>query len=301
MSNELDQALQLRSLTKRYGKQAGILDLDLTVFQGEVFGFLGPNGSGKTTTIRLLLGLIHPTHGNSRILGRDSVNAGPEVRALVGYVPGDLVTYERMRGRQFLAYLARLRGGVDPHRYEDLADRLHVDLDRRLRELSKGNRQKIGVIQAFMHRPPVLILDEPTSGLDPLVQQEFQELVRETVAGGATVFLSSHVLAEVEQMADRVGVVAAGRLIAVDSVDALRERTARRVELDFPAAPPEALRTADGVQSVRVRGATAECMVTGGIGPLLKVAVDHGVVDVHTHDPDLEDSFLGLVSGGGQP
>lgn len=297
----MDQALELRSLTKFYGKDTGIVDLDLTVRRGEVFGFLGPNGSGKTTTIRLLLGLIHPTRGKARVLGRDSVSEGPVVRASVGYVPGDLATYERMRGRQFLAYLARLRGGISPDSYQDLADRFQVDLDRRLRELSKGNRQKIGVIQAFMHRPPVLILDEPTSGLDPLVQQEFQELVRENVADGATVFLSSHILAEVEQMADRVGVVAAGRLIALDSVDGLRERAARMVELDFPAAPPEELRATDGVRSVLFRGATAECMVTGGIGPLLKVAVDHGVVDVHTHDPDLEDSFLGLVSGGDRP
>ena len=298
MNEESTQALELQRLTKRYGKQIGIEDLDLTVPRGEVFGFLGPNGSGKTTTIRLLLGLIHPTSGNSRILGQDCRRAGPGVRASVGYIPGDLATYDRMRGRQFLAYLGRLRGGVAPENYEDLADRFHVDLNRRLRELSKGNRQKVGVIQAFMHRPAILILDEPTSGLDPLVQQEFQELVRQTVAEGATVFLSSHVLAEVEQMADRVGVVKEGHLVAVDSVDALRERAARLVELDFPAAPPEALRTADGVRSVLFRGATAECMVTGGIGPLLKVAVDHGVVDVHTHDPDLEDSFLGIVAGG---
>jgi ABC-2 type transport system ATP-binding protein len=175
---------------------------------------------------------------------------------------------------------------------------MHVDLARRIKDLSRGNRQKIGVIQAFMHAPRLLVLDEPTSGLDPLVQQEFQRLVRETVEAGSTVFLSSHVLTEVELMADRVGIVVGGRLIVVDSVDMLRERTARRVELDFPAEPPD-LSSAPGVQRFEVRGGTASCWVTGEAGPLLKVAVDHGLLDVHTHDPDLEDAFLDFVSGGG--
>lgn len=292
-------ALQLQGLTKFYGQQRGIEDLTLDVPVGEVFGFLGPNGAGKTTTIRMILGLLHPTRGGGQVLGLDIVADSVALRAQLGYLPGDLALYDRMQGGDLLAFLADMRGGVPAARYEELAERLQVDLGRRVKDLSRGNRQKIGVIQAFMHNPALLVLDEPTSGLDPLVQQEFQRLVRESVAGGATVFLSSHVLAEVELMADRVGIVVNGRLIVVDDVDMLRERAARRVELDFPGIPPDLTGT-PGVQRQDVRGATADCWVTGPVGPLLKLAVDHGLVDVHTHDPDLEDAFLEFVAGGGR-
>ena len=290
-------ALRLQGLTKFYGSQRGVEDLNLDVKPGEVFGFLGPNGAGKTTTIRMILGLLHPTRGSGQALGRDIVADSVVLRAQLGYLPGDLALYDRMQGRDLLAFIGRMRGGVAPAQYEALAERFQVDLNRRVKDLSRGNRQKIGVIQAFMHAPQLLILDEPTSGLDPVVQQEFQRLVRETVEAGATVFLSSHVLAEVELMADRVGIVVQGRLVVVDSVDMLRERAARRVELDFPAVPPD-LSAAPGVQRFEARGPTATCWVSGPVGPLLKVAVDHGLVDVHTHDPDLEDAFLGFVSGG---
>jgi ABC-2 type transport system ATP-binding protein len=294
-----DVALRLQGLTKFYGSQRGIEDLSLNVNAGEVFGFLGPNGAGKTTTIRMILGLLHPTRGSGEVLGLDIVGDSVLLRAQLGYLPGDLALYDRMRGADLLAFLAAMRGGVPAGDYQALAERLHLDLSRRIRDLSRGNRQKIGVVQAFMHQPQLLVLDEPTSGLDPLVQQEFQRLVRETVESGATVFLSSHVLAEVELMADRVGIVVSGRLRVVDSVDVLRERAARRIELDFPAAPPD-LSRAPGVNRFETRGATASCWVAGPVGPLLKIAVDHGVIDVHTHDPDLEDAFLDFVSGGDQ-
>jgi ABC-2 type transport system ATP-binding protein len=290
-----EHALSSRGLTKYYGKSRGIEDLDLEVQTGEVFGFLGPNGAGKSTTIRMLLGLISPTRGSAEILGLDLRTQGVQIRGRIGYLPGDLSLYQRMRGRDLLAYLARLRGGVDPSAYDALAERLRLDLDRRVRDLSMGNRQKLGVVQAFMHAPEMVILDEPTVGLDPLVQREFQQLVRETVERGATVFLSSHVLTEVEDMADRVGIVADGRLVVVDTVDHLRERAVRKVELDFPISPPAELAAAPGVVSMEVRGATATCLVAGPITALLKVAVDHGVVDLHTHDPDLEQAFMGFV------
>lgn len=292
-------ALRLQGLTKFYGSQRGIEDLTLDVRPGEVFGFLGPNGAGKTTTIRMILGLIHPTRGRGEVLGLDIVKDTVRLRAQVGYLPGDLALYERMQGMDLLEFVGRMRGGVPSARYGELAERMQLDLDRRIKDLSRGNRQKVGVIAAFMHSPRLLVLDEPTSGLDPVVQQEFQGLVRETVDAGATVFLSSHVLAEVEEMADRVGIVVSGRLAVVDSVDMLRERAARKIELDFPAAPPD-LAGAPGVQRVDVRGATATCWLTGPAGPLLKLAVDHGVVDIHTHDPDLEDAFLGYVTGDEQ-
>jgi ABC-2 type transport system ATP-binding protein len=294
----MTEVIRTRGLTKFYGHQCGIEDLDLRVAPGEVFGFLGPNGAGKTTTIRLLLGLIRPTRGGAEVLGLDLRRQGVEIRTRVGYLPGDLALYDRMRGHDLLEFLGRMRGDVPESAYRSLAERFELDLQPRVRELSKGNRQKLGVVQAFMHSPDLLILDEPTSGLDPLVQLEFQRLVRETVARGASVFLSSHVLTEVEQMADRAAIVNHGRLLVVDSVDALRTRAARRVELDFAVAPPADLMAAPGVQSVEVRGPTAVCTVRGPITGLLKTAVDHGVIDVHTHDPDLEDAFLGYVSGG---
>jgi ABC-2 type transport system ATP-binding protein len=285
-------------LTKFYGSRRGIEGLDLIVERGEVVGFLGPNGAGKTTTIRLLLGLIRPTGGTAEVLGHDVVSDGVRLRARLGYLPGDLALYDRMRGDDLLRFLARMRGGVPAGRYRELAARLDLDLSRRVHDLSKGNRQKLGVVQAFMHRPELLVLDEPTSGLDPLVQLEFQRLVREAVGSGATAFLSSHVLSEVDLMADRVAIVDSGRLVVVDDVDGMRERATRRVELDFPVAPPPELAGAPHVQSMEVRGRTAVCRVTGPVGGLLKVAVDHGVVDVHSHDPDLEDAFLGYVEAG---
>ncbi|HYN30654.1 MAG TPA: ABC transporter ATP-binding protein [Dermatophilaceae bacterium] len=295
-----DVALELRGLTKFYGRRRGIEDLTLTVEHREVYGFLGPNGAGKTTTIRMLLGLTRPTAGGARVLGLDLAADGARIRADVGYLPGDLALYDRMRGSELLSFLARMRGGVPKEDYLDLAERLELDLTRRVRDLSKGNRQKVGLVQAFMHRPRLLVLDEPTSGLDPLVQQEFQRLVRASVEAGATVFLSSHVLSEVEQLADRVAIVDDGRLLLVADVDELRERAARRVELDFTVAPPAELGELPHVRVLEVRGRTAVCLVAGPVGELLKFAVDHGVVDVHTHDPDLEDAFLGYVRQGGE-
>lgn len=290
--------LQLLGLTKFYGNQRGIEDLTLEVNRGEVFGFLGPNGAGKTTTIRMILGLLRPTRGTGQALGMDIVADSTRLRAQLGYLPGDLALYDRMQVRDLLRFLARMRGGLPAQSYESLAERMQLDLGRRIKDLSRGNRQKVGVVQAFMHHPQLLVLDEPTSGLDPVVQQEFQRLARETVDTGATLFLSSHDLSEVQAMADRVGIVVQGRLVVVDSVDMLRERAARRIELDFPAEPPGDLAATPGVQRVEVQGATATYWVTGPVGPLLKLAVDHGLRDVHTHDPDLEDAFLGFVAGG---
>ena len=289
--------LHLDQLTKYYGRQRGIEALTLDVLPGEVFGFLGPNGAGKTTVIRLLLGLIRPTSGSATVLGH-ALSDGRAIRARVGYLPGDLSLYDRMTGAALLDLVGRLRGGYDRDRMHAFAERLDVELDRRIGDLSKGNRQKIGVVQAFLHDPALLILDEPTSGLDPLVQLQFQTMLREAADRGRTVFLSSHVLAEVQAVADRVGIVANGRLQVVDTVDGLRERAVRRIEIDFPGTPPASLRQITGVQQVDVRGYTAICTVAGSITPLLGAAVESGAIDVHTHDPDLEDAFLGYVGAG---
>jgi ABC-2 type transport system ATP-binding protein len=267
--------------------------LDLQVHRGEIFGFLGPNGAGKTTTIRILLDLIRPTSGSVRVLGRDPREAGPALRGRIGYLPGDVRLGARQRSRDLLTHLGHLRGGVAPGRIEALAERLELDLDAPIRSLSKGNRQKVGLIQAFMHDPELLILDEPTSGLDPLFQREFLTMVREAAHGGRTVFMSSHVLSEVEQVADRVGVIRAGRLVTVDAVEALRERAVRRVEIVFAEAPSaSAFADVDGLEDVTLDGARLSARIVGRADALVKAAARFEVVSLLAAEPDLETLFF---------
>jgi ABC-2 type transport system ATP-binding protein len=286
-------AVQTEDLTKFYGRHRGLEGLDLAVEPGEVFGYLGPNGAGKTTTIRLLLDLIRPTSGRVRVLGLDPRADGVRVRRRVGYLPGELALDGRERAAEMLRFLAAARGGVAWRRVTDLAERLELDLSRRVRGLSKGNKQKLGLVQAFMHDPELLILDEPTSGLDPLMQQEFLEMVREARAAGQTVFMSSHVLAEVQQAADRVGIVRGGRMVAVERVESLGKRAIRRVEVHFDApVPPGDFANLPGVTDLEVTGSTLRCMVDGRLDPLIKAAARHTVVDLVSTEPDLEETFL---------
>jgi ABC-2 type transport system ATP-binding protein len=227
-------AIETSGLSKTYGgRVCALSELDLRVERGEVFGYLGPNGAGKSTTIRILLDLIRPTEGSASLLGLDARRAGVQARRQVGYLPGDLRLYDRLTAREQLDSLARLRGGVDAKLRDELCERFGVVLDRPIRQLSKGNRQKVGVVQAFMNRPQLVILDEPTSGLDPLLQAEFRELLRETAADGRTVFLSSHSLDEVQHVSHRIGIIRSGRLVDVDSVERLRERALRHVTIAF--------------------------------------------------------------------
>jgi len=258
----------------------------LTVRPGEVFGYLGPNGAGKTTTIRLLLDLIRPTAGHVRVLGCDPRADGVALRRRIGYLPGDFVVDGRQPARELLTYLGNLRGGVP-----------------RVRSLSRGNRQKVGLVQAFMHAPALLILDEPTSGLDPLVQHEFLALVREARAAGQTVFMSSHVLSEVQQAADRVGIVRDGRLVAVEGVEALRERAVRRVEIHFDApAPAAAFADLPSVRDVRVDGTVLRCRLDGRADALVKEAGRFTVLSLLAEEPDLEEVFFAYyhTEGGGR-
>ncbi len=247
-------AVVTERLTKSYGRRRsrGVVDLDLEVRTGEVFGFLGPNGAGKTTTIRVLLDLIRPTAGRALVLGRDSRRETLAIQARSGYLPGELSLYPNLTGRETLRYLASLRGGVDWDYVAALTERLDCDLERKVADLSTGNRRKIGLIQAFMHRPELLILDEPTSGLDPLVQHEFYHLLDEVRDAGQTVFLSSHVLPEVQRVCDRVAFVREGRLVAVEDVAELMGRAVREIEVVFaePVAP-SAFENVPGVTRVR--------------------------------------------------
>jgi ABC-2 type transport system ATP-binding protein len=292
--------VRAEAVTKLYGRHTGVAELDFEVIAGEVFGFLGPNGAGKTTTIRLMLDLIRPTSGCIKLFGLDTLADSVAIRRRVGYVPGDLRLYGRLSGRDLLSYLAHLRGLRDLAHAEQLAGRLDLDLDRPIQALSKGNRQKVGLVQAFMHEPDLLVLDEPTAGLDPLVQQVFYDLVQETTADGRTVFLSSHVLSEVQHVADRVALVREGRLVLVEEMETLRERAATRVEATFAAAPPpEAFSGIDGVVEVERHGATVVFSLRGPADGLVKALAGYRVLGLDSHEAELEDIFLTLYRGEG--
>jgi ABC-2 type transport system ATP-binding protein len=291
--------IETESLTKYFGRQRGVEELTLAVGPGEVFGFLGPNGAGKTTTIRLLMDLIRPTRGSVRVLGYDLRRDAVAARRRIGYLPGDLELYPDMSGRELLAFFASLRSGADLGYAARLADRLDLPLARHVRDLSKGNKQKLGVVQAFMHRPDLLILDEPSSGLDPLVQREFHALVRAAAGEGRTVFFSSHVLAEVERIADRVGIVLSGHLAVVDRIAELKARALRVLDLDFAAPqPPEPFGRVAGVRAVSAHGTFVRCEVVGPVGDLMRLAAGHGLVNVTSHEPDLEQIFVSYARGG---
>jgi ABC-2 type transport system ATP-binding protein len=292
-------AIALAGLTKFYGRQLGVVDITFDVEPGEVFGFLGPNGAGKTTTIRMLMGLLRITRGRATVLGQDVATAPPSLLARIGYLPGALALYRNLTGREYLRYTARMRRLDLDARIDGLAERLNLDLGRHLHDLSRGNQQKVGVIQAFMHDPDVLILDEPTSGLDPLVQREFEGMLREACERGAAVLLSSHILAEVEQQADRVAIVDGGRLLVVERIGTLKLRALRTIDLHFPAdVPIERFRALPSVAAVEGSGRHLTCSVVGGENELLRVAVDLGVETVRTQEPSLEDVFMSLVTGG---
>jgi len=289
----MNVVIEVRALVKDYGRTRALDGLDLEVRTGEVYGFIGPNGAGKSTTIRVLMDLLRPTAGEVRVFGLAPEAGGPSLRARIGYLPGELAMGGRVSAGEHLHHLASLRGGRGRGAIGALAERFDLDLGRPVRTLSKGNKQKIGVIQAFMHEPELLILDEPTSGLDPLLQHEFLALVCETAARGATVLMSSHVLREVETVADRVAVIRAGRTVDVDSVAGLRRRAGQRVSLRF-ADPVDAAAAAtiDGVAQVRVDGDTLTCLLHGEPHALLSWAARGRVLAWSARDRDLEDLFL---------
>ncbi len=295
-------AIETQDLEKTYGTGIRALaDLELRVEHGEVFGYLGPNGAGKSTTIRLLLDLIRPTAGRAFVLGLDVRRDGVEARRRLGYLPGDLRLSDRMSAREQLDSLARLRGGVDIGLRNRLCERFDVVLDRPIRHLSKGNRQKVGLVQAFMHRPELVVLDEPSSGLDPLLQAELRSLLRETAAEGRTVFLSSHSLDEVQHVADRVGIIRNGRLADVDAVDRLRERALRHVTIVF-AEPVNGNRFA-ALDGVRVDNAEGNILRLSApeqaMDAVVKEAAAHPVVDLVSQPADLEEIFLELYEEPG--
>ena len=297
----MTSAVRTDALSMSYGGSRGIVDVDLDVPAGEVFGFLGPNGAGKTTTIRVLLDLLRPSSGRAEVFGLDSVRDSIAIRRRTGYLPGDFSLPPTLTGVEVLDWLSSLRPGSPPVRRDELVERFSVQLDRPMRQLSKGNRQKIGLVQAFQHAPEMVILDEPTSGLDPLVQDEFHRLVRDYVRDGGTVFLSSHSLDEVQHTADRVGIIREGTVVTVETVDALRGRGLRRVTLTVePGRGGEVeprLATTPGVADVRRRGDTFEFAIAGAYAPVLAALGTMPVVDLLSRAADLDEVFLELYRG----
>jgi len=289
-------AIETKSLTKSYGQARGIVELDLRVEDGEIFGFLGPNGAGKTTTIRVLMDLIRPTHGEAFVYGKNCQAEPVAIKAMIGYLPGELALWNNLTGQQTLTFLGNLRGGVDQKVIESYAERLKLDLTRKFREYSRGNKVKVGIIQAFMHKPRLLILDEPTSGLDPLNQQEFFNMVAEARQGGATVFLSSHVLSEVESSCDRVAIIREGQLVRTGSVREVVAERLYHMALTFGVPITvdiqQSFASLPNVSDVAVTDHTLRFVVQGDADPVLKQAASYPVVSMTSHEPTLEEAFL---------
>lgn len=284
-------------LTKYYGRIKGVEDLNLEVERGEIFGYLGPNGAGKTTTIRLLIGNLNPTKGKAFVLGHRVSPHSFAWKREIGYIPGELSLYGDLKGEELLRYFASLRGGVDWGYVRILAQRLDLDLSKTIRTYSHGNRQKLGIIQALMHKPALLILDEPTLGLDPLIQQEFYQIVREIKEEGRTIFISSHILPEVEKICDRVGIIKEGHLVAVESIQALKAKAMRRAEVVF--ADEVSLEEFSGLPNIsdlRFDGKTLTCLLKGEPNAFVRVLARHNIVSLRIQDPSLEEIFLAFYS-----
>ena len=294
--------VDVKSLTKRYGKSRGIDDVSFQVEEGEIFGFLGPNGAGKTTTIRLLMALLRADTGTAQVAGMDCWEHSVEIKRMVGYLPGELSLDPNLTGGQIFEYFGHLRGGIDQAYLKQLIARFEVDPTRKFRQYSSGNKRKIGLVQAFMHRPRLLILDEPTNGLDPLNQQEFDRMVKEVRDDGRTVFLSSHILTEVEQTCSRVGIIREGRLVRVGGVAELKDIKRHEVTITFAdAAPVAAFKGLAGVQQVEALadGHTLRLEMHGEVDAVIKAAAQHPVVTLTSHEPSLEDIFLRFYEGDG--
>lgn len=292
------QAIAVQGLTRLYKNGRGIRDVNLAVPQGSVFGFLGPNGAGKTTLIRTLLGFLRPQSGTAAVLGLDTVQRSREVRRKVGYLPSDPALYDFLSGRENIEFSLRMRGVKDRTRVATLAERLEVDLVRRLRTLSRGNKQKVAIIAALAHDPELLICDEPTSGLDPLVQETFLQLVQEEKSRGKSIFMSSHILSEVEAVCDQVGIIRDGQIVALDTVERMKKQRVKYVEAEFAGEVPD-LSGVTGVHELRVEGRKARFTMAGPLDLLISELAQRSLTDLTLTDPPLEEVFRRFYAGGG--
>lgn len=294
-----ENVIETKDLTVYYGKHLGIKNVNLVVKKGEVYGFLGPNGAGKTTTQRALLDVIRPTSGKATLFGMDSRQQGVEIRKRVGYLPGELALYASMKATEFFNMYEYLRAGnSEKGHWRKLADRLNLDTSRKIREFSRGNKQKVGIVAAFMSRPDLLILDEPTGGLDPLVQQTVLEMVQEVKNDGRTVFFSSHILSEVQAVCDWVGIIRDGQLVETKGVKDLFSQSMKRLSLVFSEMPPASAFTFDGVTEISRTDQSIMLEVGGNLSQVLATAAQYEVVDIDTHTVTLEEIFLTYYGKG---
>ena len=293
-----NNVIETQDLTVYYGKHRGILDVNLEVEKGEVFGFLGPNGAGKTTTQRVLLDVFPPTRGKASVFGKDCQKDGVEIRKHIGYLPGELALYANMRARDFFKMYEYLRKDKRSNGYwRELATRLDLDTNRKISQFSRGNKQKVGVVAAFMNRADLLILDEPTGGLDPLVQKTVLELVRETKAEGRTVFFSSHILSEIQAVCDQVGIIRDGQLVATQRVEDIFAQRMNRLTLIFEGPPPSEAFHINGVKELSREHKSLTLEVRENLPAVLAAAAQHQVMDIETHNISLEEIFLAYYTG----
>lgn len=284
--------IEIKNLTKYYGRSRGIENINLRVEKGEIFGFIGPNGAGKSTTIRTLMGLIFPTSGGADIFGMDVCRQGRGIRKRVGYLPGEVDYYDRMSVRELMEYSARFYGVTLGRRFGDLAETFAVELKRNINDLSAGNKRKVSILQCLLHSPELLILDEPTNGLDPLMQARFYDVIRRENEGGVTVFFSSHILGEVQRICRRVAIIKGGAIIAQEDIDALRKKHLNRVCVDFEGAVPEEELWIDGVVSVDRRNAGFRMLYSGEINPLVAMLSRRNIRSLTIEEPTLEEVFM---------
>ena len=289
-------AIETQGLTKFYGKDRGIIDLDLKIESGEIFGFIGPNGAGKSTTIRMLLGLIYPTSGSGKIFNMDIVRETKEIKKQIGYMPSEVNYYEKMDGRELLNYSANFYGKDCESRINELADLFSLDLDRKIIDLSRGNRKKISILQCLIHRPRLLILDEPTPGLDPLMQAKFFDILREESSRSTTIFFSSHTLSEVQKMCRRVGIIKEGKIIAVEDIETLRKKQLRKVQVEFAHLVKSGEIECAGVIAPKTDRNNVHFMFSGNVADLLNNLTGKDVKDLIIEEPSLEEIFMHYYS-----
>lgn len=290
--------IKTENLTKFYGKNKGIEDLSLEVLSGEIFGFLGPNGAGKSTTIKILLNFIKPTSGSASIFGFNPLTEIVKINREIGYLPGEVHMYEQLSGEAHLKFQAELRDNVKWNFVEELGKRLQANFKKPIKALSHGNKQKIALIGALMHRPKLLILDEPTTGLDPLIQQEFYKIIDEANDAGTTIFVSSHILPEVERICDRVAIIRDGKLVITEEIESLKKRAERPIEVYFKTRPKkEDFEKIAGVTQLIIEGNKVSCTIKGSYDTFIKTIAKYEVINVITQEPNLEKIFLGYYSG----
>jgi len=284
--------IEINHLTKTYGKARGITDISFTVEQGEIFGFIGPNGAGKSTTIRTLLSLIYPTSGNAKIFGKDCIKYAPEIKKDIGYLPSEVFYYDNMKVIDLLKYSASFYKKDCSKRMKELAEIMDLDLNKKIDDLSLGNKKKVGIVQALLHEPKLIILDEPTSGLDPLMQQKFFELLEEENRKGATILYSSHILSEVQRLCDRVAIIKEGKIIKIEKISALHENNYKKFKMETTSKVEKSFFQINGVTNLKVEDNTVSFLFKGNLNDILKKISQIEITNIWVDEPDLEEIFM---------